>query len=224
MTPWAWIRAGLISILLIGHTIEALPLPELKARHFQYAIARQELTRWTEVLNQAGISGTEEEFKADALAFGRSLREGRLLLTRPIRPLMRLTGTGQGWGLFAYPDPNAGRLIVSVEIDGQEQEIYRAPQRSRDRLTRQLRYRRIRGVYDDLGDRPKPGRAYGHLVDWFARQIFNDRPEVDLIRFQIDQMRIMLPGEGPPPPERARHRKRRTRAVLKARQEQRNIP
>lgn len=216
MRAWPVIRAVLISTVLLGQWIDAMPLPELRKRDLQYPVAQDEIRRWTGVLNSLGMTLTEEEAVDGALEVGRIAIKFRQITMAPIRPLKRVTGTGQSWGLFAYPDPYAGRLVVDVrEGKGEWVTLFSAPGTiGGDRISQRLRYRRVRGIYDDLGDRPKPGTMYNRFADWVAWEIFMENPEITAVQVRLDLSRIILPGEGEVPPDKRRHARMRLRDAL----------
>ncbi len=217
LRTWPAVRALLISVVLVGQWVDALPLPELRARDLEHPIAQDEVTRWTTLLNDLGVSLTEEELVAQALVVGEAATRFRRASMAPLRPIKKLTGTGQSWGLFAYPDPYAGRLVIEArEKKGEWQVLFSAPGSGRDELGRLLRYRRVRGIYDDNGDRPKPGSLYNRFADWVAWDIFERRPEIDAVQVRLDLVRIIPPGtgDGVPIADKRRHARMRFRAAL----------
>ena len=217
LRAWPTVRALLISVVLLGQWVDALPLPELRARDLQHPIAQDEVTRWTTLLNDLGMSLTEEEVIARALVVGEGATRFRKASMAPLRPIKRLTGTGQSWGLFAYPDPYAGRLVIEArEKKGEWQVLFSAPGSSGDELSRLMRYRRVRGIYDDNGDRPKPGSLYNRFVDWVAWDIFERQPKIDAVQVRLDLVRIIPPGTGAGEavPDKRRHARMRNRTSL----------
>jgi len=217
LRPWPVVRALLVGAVIAVEWLDALPLPTLRPSHLKQPIAQAELARWTQLLNDLGVSVSEEELAERGLAVGEASIAFQKTAMAPFRPLKRLTQTGQSWGLFAYPDPFAGRLIVEAEVDGEWQPRFRAPERGASLLSRQMRYRRVRGVYDDLGDRHKPRGAYNRLVDWIAGGIFEAEPAVSRVQVRLDLVTVKLPGEGDEPPEKRRHARVRSRAKWAAR-------
>ena len=206
----------LIGIVLLSQWLDALPLPELRKKDLQYPVAQDEITRWTGVINSLGVAVTEEEVVTLALEMGRIAIAFRQHTMAPLRPLKRLTGTGQSWGLFAYPDPYAGRLVVDVrEGKGEWVTRFSAPGTiGADRLSQLLRYRRVRGIYDDIGDRPKPGATYSRFADWVAWEVFTESPEITAVQIRLDLVHVTLPGEGEALPEKRRHARLRLRDAL----------
>ena len=213
---WPTIRAGLIAILLFFQLVAAIPLPELRPAHLERRQAQIELKRWAGVLTDLGLATRPEQLAALGLAVGKTCRNGRAALLRPIAGLKRITQTGQAWGLFAYPDPYPGRLVIAGRPTGGEWiTLHAAPDEGSDpELGRLLRYRRMRGVWDDTGDRPKPKHAFDNFATWVARRALTSHPELDQIEVQLLTRHIVLPGSGPEEPEQPFHRRLRTRKAL----------
>ena len=137
MRWWPALRSVLIGVVLTAQWIDALPLPALRKRDLEHPIAQDEIKRWSGVIQGLGIDVTEESLVAGALHVGSAAIAFRRLTMAPIRPLKRWTGTGQSWGLFAYPDPYAGRLVVSARTaDEPWQGLFSAPGSAADREPR----------------------------------------------------------------------------------------
>jgi len=215
MSGWPQIRAGLIAVVLLIQFLDAVPLPELKESNLKQPLAQDELDRWTEVVNDLGLDWSREELTARALAVGGVAVSFRKAVMAPWKPFLRFTGTGQSWGLFAYPDPYAGRLIIrSRDAKGDWTEHFRAPAEGDDWLVARMLFRRVRGVYDDAGDRARPGKAHDRFVNWVAREIFLREPEAQSVEVRFDVTEVLTPDEGPWEPETLRHNRTRTRDRL----------
>ena len=215
MRPWPAVRALLIAVVLAWQWMDALPLPELSKSDLRYSIAQDELRRWSGLLTDMGVEMTPAHLAEIGLRMGKRATAFRRATMSPFRPLTRLTGIGQSWGLFAYPDPHAGRLVILTRTGSEEwQPRYQAPDPGTDRLSRRMRYRRVRGIYDDNGDRPRPGKLYDRFVDWVAWQIFEEDPTIDAVMVRLDLVRILTPSEGEAPPDKPRHARVRERDAL----------
>ena len=113
------LRAAAIGLVLLAQALDATPLPELRESHLRNPVAWDEIERWSGLLTDAGLPTSPEELLQFGLGLGEGSRAFRKHLLRPWWPFRRLTGTGQSWGLFAYPDPYAGRLTVNGRAAGQ---------------------------------------------------------------------------------------------------------
>jgi hypothetical protein len=71
--------------------------------------------------------------------------------------------------------------------------------------------RRMRGVWDDAGDRPNPGRLYSRWVTWVAKEVFEIRPDIDVVRVRFDRLSVSMDGPGTTANEVPSHRRERYR-------------
>lgn len=203
---WPLVRALLVGIVLLYQVLDTIPLPDVTRRDLRRPIARAEITRWTGVAQSFGLAVAEEDTTEFALLLGGGAGRFRKTVLRPAWPFKRITGTGQAWGLFAYPDPFAGRLVISGRPEqGEWRELYRAPSEGESWLVDLVQYRRIRGIYDDNGDRPRPGGMHKALTRWLSREIFTRHPSLDEVEIRLDLVEVRLPGEGEEPLEAPRH-------------------
>ena len=206
MARWPAVRAVLISVVLAVQIFDTVPLPRVTRSDLRWPVARAEVDRWTGIGQSLGLDITREDTEALALGVGDGAARLRKAVLGPTWPFRRITGTGQAWGLFSYPDPFAGRLIISGRADdGEFVELYRAPSRGERWLVDVVEYRRIRGIYDDNGDRPRPGRTHRALTRWLGRRVLERHPEFDEVEFRLDLVEVHLPGGEPEPPEERRH-------------------
>lgn len=208
MPPGRWpaVRALLIGAVLVVQLLDAIPLPEISRKDLRWPIAKAEVKRWTQLARDLGMDVDEDDTEDLALALGGGAGRFRKTVLGPTRPFRRITGTGQAWGLFAYPDPFAGRLIISGRTDDEAAvELYRAPGEGEAWLIELVEYRRIRGIYDDNGDRPRPGGMHRALTRWVSRRVFERHPEFDEVEIRLDLVEVHLPGGEPEPPEVRRH-------------------
>jgi hypothetical protein len=209
---WDHLRAALLAGLLIIQAADAIPLPELKPRHLANPVAKVELRRWAHILTDLGRPTSPDEVRDFGLRLGGLTTVFRRAVLGPWRPLRTLTGTGQSWGLFAYPEPQAGRLIVEGRREGEPfVPVFRAGELEEGELGPMLRYRRLRGVWDDAGDRPQPRAVYDRLVDLVAQRVFAADPQLVEVEVRIDEVSVILPTEGEDPPETRRHVRNRLR-------------
>ena len=207
-------RAALITLVLGGQLADAVPLPTLSKRDLRHPVAQQEVARWTQRLNDWGVEISRAELIDHGLAVGNSANGFRKAVLRPWYPLRRATGTGQSWGLFAFPEPHAGRLVVRGRaLDGDWEALFSAPDGD-GRLGERLRFRRVRGIYDDAGDRPKPNALWRRFSRWVAGEVFAERPDLDEVEVRIDLIHVVPPGGGPADPVRVYHARLELRSEL----------
>lgn len=213
---WRHLRAGLITVVLVAQCADAVPMPALSEADLRHPVAKLELARWTARLNSWGQPITEQELAAWGLSVGQGARRLQRAMLRPWWPFRKITGTGQSWGLFAFPEPRAGRLDVRVRsAEGEWEDLFSAPFGS-GWMPQRLRYRRVRGLYDDAGDRPKTGSLWKRTTRWIAREVFEERPDIDEVEVKIVLIDVTLPGGRDPRPERVYHARMELRSEIEA--------
>jgi hypothetical protein len=204
----------LIAVVLVTQLLDAIPLPELKPQHLQNPVARRELAQWSGALSTVGVELSPQRLAELGLTVGEGATAFRHTVLRPWHPLRRLTGTGQAWGLFAYPEPATGRLVVEAHTAQGTEQLYRAPGDGDAALVEVLAYRRMRGIYDDASDRPTPRKIYHRFGQWVAAGVMTERPGVTAVEVRLDLHPVRTPDEGEPVPDTRRHARLYTRAML----------
>jgi len=192
---WPNVRAALITLVLFFCVAEALPLPTLKKRHMNRAVAKDEADRWVGILAGFGVEFDRQSLVDEVLRVSRKTGKIRHQITKPWRKFERPFGISQRWALFTFTDPYPGRLVIeSKRAGGTWEELYRAPQDDGSALARLIHYRKVRGLWDDSGDRPHPGKLFERWVTWLGRRIFQMYPEVEVIRLRFDQVHVQPPS------------------------------
>lgn len=196
--PIAHLRAALLFLALLGNAVYALPLPAaVSAKDVKKEGHQRDITQWEGWLGSAGIAVTHaqlETFVVDSTAALGGLHKA---LKKPFKPLFDLVGANQAWALFASATTKPDRLVVEIE---------RAPGSGWVPLERrldpcctwrddQLRYRRVRGVWDGQQDSMRAG--YKGLTKWLARQAFLEHPDALRMRVYLEQTVSYYPWEVP---------------------------
>lgn len=193
----AELRAGLLALVLLSQGLAAIPNPpKLAENALEDPTARAELDAWIGRVRMIGWEPTPAELLAFAEAWSERLRDTRSFVLAPFRPFLKATGTGQGWGLFAFPDRQPHRLEVHVLVQGKGfQPIYVDLDPEQAAYAGLFVNRRVRAIYNP-GKAPAP--AFKPMSLWLAREIFRDMPEVERVRFGFRKSRMLQPGEDHP--------------------------
>lgn len=195
----AKLRAALLAAVLLVHGVAASPLPSsVDTSALNGPIGREELGRWVGILGGLGVQTTREELVTRLVAAGEAGAAVRNAVVKPFAPVMRLTGTGQAWGLFTYPNTLPHTLVIAAERGGQWEELYRALDPEHAFLEPQLTYRRMRGVYDDNASKVRP--SYDNFTRWVGRQVFAAYPDATRVKVYMERRHVLPPGQ-PPDPE-----------------------
>ena len=193
------LRGALIGIVVLVYGFTAAPLPRHVSRSlFKNPVAREELSRWSEVAAGAGVEVTPRELAELAYDVGRAVARFRTAVVDPFRPWYRYTGTGQGWGLFAYPDSHPFRLVIEGRATGGPWRALFLPWGESEGVWgAQLRYRRLRAVYDTLAHRKDPGEMMERFADAAAAAAFARDPSLETVRVRFERLHSPRPGEAP---------------------------
>lgn len=188
------LRAGALALVIGIHMWVALPLKtEVTPRSLANPVAQEELQHWAERLNGWGMEITADELQTRVIEHGATVGGFRAATLKPLRPALRITGTGQSWGLFTYPNTYPHRLDVTVLGDQGWQLIYRALDPEHDWRAQTFTYRRVRGVYDDSSF--QKARSYEHFCKTVAQWAADDFPDVTAVRVSMTKSHVTLPGK-----------------------------
>ena len=96
----ARLRALAITVLLVISGVQNIPNTAVAEGDLNNPVAKTELKRWQELLASVGVERTVPQLKEDALGWGNGINEAKKSFMKPFRPVYRVTGTGQAWGLW----------------------------------------------------------------------------------------------------------------------------
>ena len=193
------VRAALIAGVLLFYGVVAVPAPRtVSARTFENPVAVEEIARWTEILAAVGLPLTGDELTDRVVTVGNVFGKAKAAIVDPARPFLRLTGTGQSWGLFTYPDTFPHKLVVEARAGHAWRVVYAGLDDDADFLRDVVTYRRIRGVYD--GNTTSPGDSWNNFARWTADRVFEAFPDVTEVRVGFRRFHTTPPG-GTPDPE-----------------------
>ena len=204
---WAdHLRGALIAIALVAHGIYALPLPKAVPRAEMTKDWRQrQLGRWQQQLRSLGIEAEPAELEDVVVTGSARLAWVHRTLKTPFKPVFQLTNTNQSWALFAGATTRPERLVVEIMREGEAR--WEPVERRLDPCCNwredQLRYRRVRGVWDSLQKAPRP--AYRGLVRWIGRRAFEDFPDAVSVRIYLEQSISTYPWRPHDPKRDTRH-------------------
>lgn len=207
-------RAALLLVVIAVQLVQAIPIPSrVRRSDFETDYAKEELAAWVEALGRWGIETPPAQLAETFFTVGSVAAEARRTLVAPLRPVYRLSGTGQQWGLFTYPDVYPHQLEVAARAGaGPWTILYRGNDPEHAWQKPVLSYRRLRGVYD--GNATKPGVSWTTFTRWVARRVFAEFPEYQEVRVRLLRLHTVQPGEPKDTRKIARHARTWTREDL----------
>ncbi len=202
----AWIRALLITLAIGVHGIYAAPVPHIVTKEqLKNPVSRDEVATWADRLTAIGYTIDTDTLGQRVVEVSGQIGGLHRSLKLPFIPWMRLTGTGQGWALFANPDTHPGRLSIRIRREGGAMEdLYLQLDPEHDWWRSRLAYRRLRGCWSAGGFSKRPRSIYRRFSQWIADRIFAVAPDVVEVQVRTLRTHTTLPGE--PPDDRVEKR------------------
>lgn len=211
----AHLRAAALLLAIGIHTIFAAPLPRaVKPGDLERPSGVEEIDRWLALFAVVGLHPQREAFETWVLDTSKWWGDIHLTLKKPFIPFMRLTGTGQGWALFAAPETHPHRLEVHVKLGDAWVLAYRRFHPEANLRDAALRFRRVRGVYD--GSVTRRHAAYERFADWLGHEALNAYPDASAARIQMVRLHTTPPNQ----PRDTREEPRRRITIERRRSQQ----
>lgn len=187
------LRAVFVALVILGNLIYAIPFPKMSAEDLDDPEFRSaDIDLWFSIVGP--VTGLDRDgfgLLARRVVWGTRQSIGALRF--PFDPVFSAAHVNQQWGLFAVVTEEPDSVVVEVRRNGEWETLYRRLDPEHAWHDDQLKYRRIRGVWDGVKDEPKG--TYKRMTDWIARTVFAEQPEVDRVRVVLERRRLSLPWE-----------------------------
>jgi hypothetical protein len=194
-------RGALLAVVVAVHGVAAAPLPHaVTANDLRNPVSADELARWADRLGMG-----KDELARQVIAITGAIGAAHRGVLAPARPVLRFTGTGQGWGLFANPDTHPDRLVVRGRGPDGERVLYQRRDADHAWDAPVLTYRRIRALGDSGGFRGRPSATFQRFAKWVGRRALASFPELDAVEVAMERTHTTLPGRPPDPAVQKRH-------------------
>jgi hypothetical protein len=191
------LRAAVIAIVVLFSVIAAIPTPgNFTHDTLKQPTIRDQLLVWHRILTMLGSSITEEELGDGYVTFAQGLQKVRNTLLKPYNAVSRVTGTQQGWALFATPDQRPARLIVRARFGKRLRLLYRSGDAEHQHDAEFLEYRRVRAMFNP--GRAGPPATYAGFAQLMSERVFEAFPDAREVIISLEYNRITLPGEQAP--------------------------
>lgn len=205
----AWVpasRAALVAALIIGNLSMAMPYRGLAwAGVSDPAYGRKDFELWWGWFGDwSPLPRPAVDWLFRRWAWSQDNLVG--LVRVPFEPVADFLNVNQRWTLFAAVTRAPRRLVVEVRRDGEWEVLYRRLDPEHTWHDAQLRYRRVRGVWDSA-DIEDPKGTYKRMAKWIALTAFTEHADVDRVRVILERSHLMPPWE-PLDAEVTRHAER----------------
>lgn len=189
------LRAAILLVVLGINGIAAAPLARKADRKaLKRPLAMDEIGRWQKILGSVGLEVSTDDLGELSYQWARIGLDIRKFFLDPVKPLFRITGTGQAWALFTYPDRFPARLVIDARPkDGLWVTVYAALDNEHTFAREKLVYRRTRGVYDSSSE--KIANSYDPFCSWIAAEVFAAYPHYDEVKVRFQRIHTREPHE-----------------------------
>ena len=180
--------------------IGAYPTPgEITEEKLRDGTAKTELARWVKRLRSLGYDTDADRLGRAYVAFANGVNRGRDIVLSPVTPLLELTGTQQGWRLFAMPNERPHVLRVIGERKGKRRLLYETWNPEREFLKGTLEFRRVRALYNPTSQGTP--NTYEGFARRLSERVFQEKPELEAVTILLERRHTTLPSD-PPDPKR----------------------
>lgn len=217
MSPsrWANIRAIVLAIVLLGHGIYALPIPEpISTTDVKNPQRQRDIEVWRGLLRSLGLDIPLERVEGALVSTTKGLSKIHRTLKAPFKPAFELVGANQSWALFASASTTPDRLVVQIDRGNGWETVMRRLDPCCSWREDQLEYRRLRGVWD--GQQRSMRAGYKGLTKWIARQAMRDAPDAQKVRVYLERSVSVYPWEPPDDSKDIVHERTHRRSDLEA--------
>lgn len=184
----------MLAVVVVANLIAFIPRVKLDPEEFDDPeLWKSDLEFWHEHLGFTGL--TEDQLRAIAVNTAWGWQKFVKGLRWPFEPFFKYTHTNQQWGLFAVVTEVPERLVIEVRRNGEWEVLYRRLDPDHAWHEEELKYRRIRGIWDSVKDPPKG--TYKRFSLWVARTVFTEQPDVDRVRTKLEKQYLTFPWEEP---------------------------
>ena len=198
------LRGVLLAIVVFISAVDALPLQTPPSRRvLREPAVHDELVRIADGLESVGVTTDAKAVEDFVFNETRRTTKYRTFLLKPFKGFRRITGTGQAWGFFGYPETYPYWLVVEGKTaDGDWERLY-SPRTQDDLLRSKLRFRRLQFMFVDVVRGTRQDAVMGRLADRVAPEVFALRPDLDTVRVYIHREKTPKPGKtAKKPPEK----------------------
>lgn len=190
----------MLVVLIAFAVIGAYPTPgDITEEKLREGVAKTELARWVKRVRSLGFDTDADRLGRVYVAFATAVNRGRDLILSPITPLLELTGTHQGWRLFAMPNERPHVLRVYGERKGKRRLLYETWSSERDFLKATIEFRRVRALYNPTSQGTP--NTYEGFARRLSERVFEQKPELEAVTILLERRHTTLPGV-PPDPKR----------------------
>ncbi|MCH9686875.1 MAG: hypothetical protein K0V04_35905 [Deltaproteobacteria bacterium] len=192
---WPHIRAVLIGLHVLS--LAVLSLPNASAVHdrrrWRTANAQADLEQWTKRLQGWGFDTDKRRLAQSLWSIGGAYLTVQRPIVTPFAWYARVSGSRQGWHMFASPQRHPAELHVEIERDGAWVLIYRPHSDEHAWNREQFEHNRFRKFLGRFA-RGFIQSDYEHTARWVAARAAADHPAATQVRVRLYRYQTLPPA------------------------------
>jgi hypothetical protein len=192
---WPHVRAGLVALHVASLVVLSLPGGGAVHDHrrWQTENARADLRQMAQRLTAWGWEIDEHGLARVLWSLGDAYLRVQRPVAAPFEAYAQLTGSRQGWAMFASPQRHPAELHVDVEVDGRWQMIYRPHSDAHAWNRRQLEHNRFRKFLGRFARGFQP-QHYDQAARWVATKAAREHPAASRVRVRLWRYATLPPA------------------------------
>jgi hypothetical protein len=192
---WPHVRAGLVALHVLSLVVLSLPGQGAvhDPRRWQTENARADLRQMAARLTAWGWSIDEHGLERALWSTGDAYLRVQRPVAAPFEVYAELTGSRQGWSMFASPQRHPAELHVDLEQDGAWQPLYRPHSDAHAWNRKQLEHNRFRKFLGRFARGFHP-RHYDQAARWLATKAAREHPEASRVRVRLWRYATLPPA------------------------------
>lgn len=192
---WPQLRATLILFHVVSMLVLSLPnASAFQDGRWQNENARDDLRKMAQRLNGSGWNTDAETLERELRSVANRYVRVQQAVATPFEVYAALSGSRQGWSMFASPQRHPAELHVDMLQGDRWQALYRPHSDAHDWNREQLEHNRFRKF---LGRFARGFRIehYNQAAHWVATRAAREHPAASTIRVQLYRYATLAPEE-----------------------------
>lgn len=192
---WPQVRAALILFHVASMLVLSLPdASAFQDRRWQNENARDDLRKMAERLNAWGFHTDASALEQDLRSVANRYVRVQQVIATPFQSYAALTGSRQGWSMFASPQRHPAELHVDMLQHGEWQALYRPHSNAHDWKRAQFEHNRFRKFLGRFA-RGFQIAHYDQAAHWVATRVALEHPAATTIRVQLYRYATLSPED-----------------------------
>jgi hypothetical protein len=189
-----------VVMLLVLLVLLVMVLPDegriANATAWRSAASQAQFKAWAKTSTAVGLRMSPAEFEAHLWQWAQGYVAVKAPCSRALNPLVTQFGLGQWWRMFSSPRRSPARVWLEASRAGEAMRPWYVSRSDRyDWHRRQFDHNRFRKLIGRMAGSDSRGQQlYVRFLQWSAREIQREQPEVSRVRLRLYRSTTPEPG------------------------------